>query len=269
MANKIRNTAGKFAPKSEAPRKVRSVNLTDDAWQWLATVAEAAGVSRNDYLEALADGSHPLIETVEVIPSPLMETVDTKPEFEFEIASPDEIEAALVTAEEAKKHAAIYGFSPDEALADAYFQLNMLTSNYDGLEDRYERLQREHFALLESSPLMETAQAEIEALKQELRSKSRQLEEQDTELLKLHERNGDLGLEVQNLKEELGKERAERQEIEAQLSELKQNSAPAAIASSDKTLPDAAKLLSQLRGKRKKSKVELADVEVLLGLLGD
>ena len=40
----------------------------------------------------------------------------------------------------------------------------------------------------------------------------------------LHERNGDLGLEVQNLREELGKERADREEIEAKLSDLKQNS---------------------------------------------
>jgi len=36
---KARNTSGKFAPQSEVPRKVRLVNLTDYAWQWLATVA--------------------------------------------------------------------------------------------------------------------------------------------------------------------------------------------------------------------------------------
>ena len=63
MSNKVRDTLGKFAPKSEVPRKVRSVNLTDDAWQWLAAVAERAGMSRNDYLEALAFGSNPFMET--------------------------------------------------------------------------------------------------------------------------------------------------------------------------------------------------------------
>ncbi|MEG4283540.1 hypothetical protein QUB68_10470 [Microcoleus sp. A006_D1] len=51
---KVRNTDGKFAVKSDVPRKVRSVNLTDDTWHWLAVVAEKAGMSRNDYLEALA-----------------------------------------------------------------------------------------------------------------------------------------------------------------------------------------------------------------------
>jgi len=260
MTNKIRNTAGKFAPKSEAPRKVRSVNLTDDAWQWLAAVAEAAGVSRNDYLEALADGSHPLMETANTESLPLMETVES--------GINESVFDALVDAEDAKKHAAIYGFNPDEALADAHFQINMLTSNFDELEDRHEKLKREYSVLLESSPLMETVQSELEALKQELRSKSRQLEEQDAELLKLHERNGDLGLEVQNLKEELGKERADRGEIEAQFSELKQKSLSAATLS-EKLKPDAATILSKLRAKRKKSKSDLSDVEAILEILED
>jgi len=30
MSNKVRDASGKFAPKSEAPGKIRSVNLTDD-----------------------------------------------------------------------------------------------------------------------------------------------------------------------------------------------------------------------------------------------
>ena len=210
VTNKIRNTAGKFAPKSEAPRKVRSVNLTDDAWQWLAAVAEAAGVSRNDYLESLAEGNQPFMETANTEALPLMETVEALPQ--------------VSDLEPAKQ--------PDN----------------------------------KDVPLMETVQSELEALKQELRSKSRQLEEQDAELLKLHERNGDLGLEVQNLKEELEKQRADREEIEAQFSELKQKSLSAATLS-EKLTPDAATMLSKLRAKRKKSKVELADVEGLLELL--
>jgi DNA repair exonuclease SbcCD ATPase subunit len=80
MANKARNNSGKFAPKSEVPRKVRSVNLTDDAWHWLAATAEKAGMSRNDYLEALADGNSPLMETANVTSSPLMETVENEAE---------------------------------------------------------------------------------------------------------------------------------------------------------------------------------------------
>jgi hypothetical protein len=53
MSNKVRDPLGKFALKSEVPHKVRLVNLTDEAWQWLVTVADKAGMSRNDYLKAL------------------------------------------------------------------------------------------------------------------------------------------------------------------------------------------------------------------------
>lgn len=85
MSNKVRDTLGKFAPKSQVPRKVRSVNLTDDAWQWLAAVAEKAGVSRNDYLEALAaEDSNPFIETVKPQTIPFMETA--KPDLETNAA---------------------------------------------------------------------------------------------------------------------------------------------------------------------------------------
>jgi hypothetical protein len=80
MINELRDSLGKFAPKSVIPRKIRSVNLTDDAWQWLAIVAKKAGMSRNDYLEALAFGNIPLMETVKSQPLPFMETVKTERE---------------------------------------------------------------------------------------------------------------------------------------------------------------------------------------------
>ena len=80
MINEVRDTSGKFAPKSEVPRKVRSVNLTDDAWQWLAAVAEKAGMSRNDYLEALAFGQTPFMETAKLQPEPFIETAKTERE---------------------------------------------------------------------------------------------------------------------------------------------------------------------------------------------
>ena len=73
MTIKNRAETGKFAAKSETPRKVRSVNLTDGAWQWLARTAAEAGLSRNDWIEAMA-GQPPLMETVATLVQPLMET---------------------------------------------------------------------------------------------------------------------------------------------------------------------------------------------------
>jgi uncharacterized protein (DUF3084 family) len=72
--------------------------------------------------------------------------------------------------------------------------------------------------------------------------------------------------EVQELRSQLETERADREEIEAEFSELKQNSASAARLS-EKLTPDAAAILSQLRAKRKKSKTDLADLEAILELL--
>ena len=65
---------------------------------------------------------------------------------------------------------------------------------------------------------------------------------------------------------QLETERADRKQIEAELSELKQNSAPAATLSEKSTL-DTATILSQLRAKRKKSPVSLADIEAILEII--
>ena len=75
-----------------------------------------------------------------------------------------------------------------------------------------------------------------------------------------------LGQEVQELRSQLEPERVEREEIEVQLSELNQNSVPAARLS-EKLTPDAATILSQLRARRKKSKTDLADLEAILEIL--
>jgi chromosome segregation ATPase len=72
--------------------------------------------------------------------------------------------------------------------------------------------------------------------------------------------------EVQELRSQLETERADREGIEAELSELKQISAPAATLS-EKLTPDAATILSQLRARRKKSKTDLADLEAILEIL--
>jgi predicted RNase H-like nuclease (RuvC/YqgF family) len=72
--------------------------------------------------------------------------------------------------------------------------------------------------------------------------------------------------EVQQLRSQLETEHADREEIEAEFSELKQNSAPAATLSGKPT-PDAATILSQLRARRKKSKTDLADLEAILEIL--
>ena len=81
--------------------------------------------------------------------------------------------------------------------------------------------------------------------------------------------------EVQELRSQLEIEHASREEIEAELSDLKgklavaleQNEklAPIAIGAE---FPEPADLLNQLKAKRKKSSASLADVEKILEILG-
>jgi septal ring factor EnvC (AmiA/AmiB activator) len=64
------------------------------------------------------------------------------------------------------------------------------------------------------------------------------------------------------LRSQLEQERADREEVEAQLAELKQKSATAS-----RDLPEAADLLNRLRAKRKNLKIDLVDMKVLLEIL--
>jgi hypothetical protein len=72
--------------------------------------------------------------------------------------------------------------------------------------------------------------------------------------------------QLAEVRSQLEKEGASREGIETELSEKKQNSAPAATLS-EKLTPDAATILSQLRAKRKKSTATLGDVEKILEIL--
>jgi chromosome segregation ATPase len=195
MSNKVRDTSGKFAPKSEASRFIRSVNLTDQAWQWLATVAEQAGMSRNDYLEALAEGNNPLMETAKSQAQPLMDMVDA--------------------------------------------------------ERKVDDVNIEKRPDIEFYQFIETVLTEVESLKLELEAVRAQ-----NQLLQIEVGNSEVKVETLNqelasVREQIETERAEREEIEAQLSQKKQNSVPVATLSG-KLTPDAATILSKLARQTKK-----------------
>ncbi|MEG4321997.1 MULTISPECIES: flagellar alpha dynein [unclassified Microcoleus] len=88
-----------------------------------------------------------------------------------------------------------------------------------------------------------------------MKAANNQLAEWDAELNQLHERNGDLVLKVQMLEQELKEPRRDREESK--------NSAPTVAE-----FPEPADLLNQLKARRKKSGANLADMEVVLEILG-
>ncbi|MEG4310569.1 flagellar alpha dynein [Microcoleus sp. AT10_D2] len=87
-----------------------------------------------------------------------------------------------------------------------------------------------------------------------MKAANKQLAEWDKELNELHERNGDLGLKVQMLEQELKEVQRDRQ--------ANKNSAPTVAE-----FPEPADLLNQLKAQRKKSRADLADMEVVLDIL--
>ncbi|MEG3902067.1 flagellar alpha dynein [Microcoleus sp. B4-C5] len=89
-----------------------------------------------------------------------------------------------------------------------------------------------------------------------MKAANKQLTEWDAELNQLHERNGDLGLKVQMLEQELKEARRDR--------EANKNSAPTVAE-----FPEPADLLNQVKGRRKKSRAEPADMEAVLDILAE
>jgi chromosome segregation ATPase len=89
-----------------------------------------------------------------------------------------------------------------------------------------------------------------------LKAANKQLTEWDAELNQLHIRNGDLGLKVQMLEQELKEARRDRTEIQKSVT-------------ASREFPEPADLLNQLKGRRKKSRADLGDIEAILGLLAE
>jgi beta-phosphoglucomutase-like phosphatase (HAD superfamily) len=69
---------------------------------------------------------------------------------------------------------------------------------------------------------------------------------------------------IELLRQELENLKAENQSLAQQLED-----AQSSQSASTKELPEAAELLNQLKAQRKKSKADLADVELLLDLFRD
>jgi len=129
----------------------------------------------------------------------------------------------------------------ENELSNSREELSNLENELSNLKAENEKLRADYDALLESSTVVT--------------NKLRQ------ELAEVRSENSELKKTCAELRSQLEQERADREEIEAELADLKQKSAPA------RELPEAAKILNQLKSKRKKSTATLADVEKILEIL--
>jgi chromosome segregation ATPase len=186
---------------------------------------------------------------------------------------------------------------PNPEVADSELQIeigNLRAENesvrqkFAESQDTIETLNRGTEALNEQLVIANQAITErddsIESLKQELAENTRyyaaRLNEAGATIGTLKDKveaaqaknqrlKNDLGnsqAEIIELRSQLEAERVDRKQIEVELSQLKQNFAPAATLL-EKSTPDVATILSQLRVKRKKSPVSLADIEAILEII--
>ena len=51
-----RNEVGQFSAKGEERREVRSIRLTDSAWEKLGNIADKRGITRADLIEGMMSG---------------------------------------------------------------------------------------------------------------------------------------------------------------------------------------------------------------------
>jgi hypothetical protein len=152
-------------------------------------------------------------------------------------------------------------------------RLTVLELQVTNLQKAVEALQKVLLGKLESGDCLELPKVDNEVAEQlqnelgNLKAENENLRADYAALLEssTHVANK-LRQEVQELRSQLETERTDQEEIDAELSELKQNSAPAATLF-EKLTPDAATILSQLRARRKKSKTDLADLEAILEIL--
>ena len=155
--------------------------------------------------------------------------------------------------------------------ARATDRLTALELQVQALQESLEALRSELPGKLKSGDSSELPNPDTEVADGELHIKLGNLEA-DNEKLKTYYAallnssthvTNKLREEVQELRSQLATERASWEEVEAELSDLKQKSATAG-----KDLPDAADLLNQLKkAKGKKSSASLADVEAILEMI--
>jgi hypothetical protein len=136
---------------------------------------------------------------------------------------------------------------------------NILTSADDTILPGYSNIPSESLVVEVMPEKHHLSKSEAESLRQELE----EVKADRAKLLKssTHITNK-LRQEVHELRSQLETERADREQVEAELAEVKQNPGTAS-----RNLPEAADLLNRFKTRRKKSTVSLADVETLLEII--
>jgi DNA repair exonuclease SbcCD ATPase subunit len=142
-------------------------------------------------------------------------------------------------------------------------ELGNLKAENEKLKQELADARTDYAKLLESSTAVKASrEKEIAELRSQLETERADREEVEAQVEAEKTRYKELDKEFLELHEQWDGCKKEIRQLEGELSDLKQKSAAAG-----KDLPEAADLLNQLKARRKKSKTDLADLEVILEIL--
>jgi len=168
--------------------------------------------------------------------------------------------------------------------SELQIELSNFKTELSNLATENEKIRADYDALLESSTVVtKKLDQELQKLRSQLATEKTRGEEiweelNDTEqaLAEVRSENSELKKTCAELRSQLNQERADREELQKEFNELNERHLARVFvaealheksATASKDLPEAADLLNQLKAKRKKSKTDLTDLEVILEIL--
>jgi chromosome segregation ATPase len=124
---------------------------------------------------------------------------------------------------------------------------------------------------------VQEARSQLETEKTRVEEIWEELSDTEQALAEVRSENSELKKTCADLRSQLERERADREELQKDFDELNEKYISEAFlaealqnknsVAASKDLPEAADILNQLKAKRKKSKADLADLEVILEIL--
>jgi chromosome segregation ATPase len=219
----------------------------------IAEALEIPPVSRVNKVAEVAQKVAQSVQVTEKVTEKVTEVAqDRLTALELEVAN---LRKALEALQEALPGKSEVGDSEElpkvdsEVTEELQNELSNLKAENEVLRQELANASADYAKLLESSGQIKVSrEKEISELRSQLKAEQTRYEELDEEFRELDGQWSDCKKEVRQL--------------EAELADLKQKSAAAS-----KDSPEAADLLNQLKSKRKKSKTDLADLEVILEIL--
>ena len=279
-----RKVAGKVRKKYIGKSSEVSIAKLEE----IAEALEVPPVPRVGKVAQVAQVAQEVAQNVQVVEKVAEVTQDRLTALELEVANLREALEALQEALPGKSEAGDSEELPkvnSKVAEELQNELSNLKAENEKLKQELVDARAGYAKLLESSGQIKASrEKEISELRSQLETEKTRGEEiweelSDTEqaLAEVRSENSELKKNCDELRSQLEQERADREKLQKEFNELNERHLARVFvaealqneksATASKDLPEAAEILNQLKSKRKKSKADLADLEVVLEIL--